>query len=133
MNRSIMDCHPVQAPDQAPLSLDYVPGPKHPPSLDYIPGLGEPEQASLSPHYVPNPEYPEYLVPSDAEAPIEDQPFLDDASPTTLVPGYIADIDSEVDPEGDLKKDPVDYPADGGDDANDESSDNEEVMTFTRL
>ncbi|GKA54753.1 hypothetical protein Tco_0753702 [Tanacetum coccineum] len=37
-------------------SPDYVPGPEHPPSPDY-------------------PEYPEYLVPSDAEAPLEDQPL----------------------------------------------------------
>ncbi|GKF89346.1 hypothetical protein Tco_0263309, partial [Tanacetum coccineum] len=43
-------------------SLDYVPGPEHPPSPIEIP-------------YVPEPEYPEYLVPSEDEAPMEDQPL----------------------------------------------------------
>ncbi|GJW69360.1 putative reverse transcriptase domain-containing protein [Tanacetum coccineum] len=57
----------LEAPKEAPPSLDYVSGPKHPPSPDYVLGPEEPEQASLSPHYVPEPEYPEYLVPSDAE------------------------------------------------------------------
>nr|GEV93237.1 hypothetical protein [Tanacetum cinerariifolium] len=46
--------------------------PEHPPSTDYVPG----------------PEYPEYLVPSDDEASIEDQPLPADASPTALSPGY---------------------------------------------
>ncbi|GJY67333.1 transposon ty3-G gag-pol polyprotein [Tanacetum coccineum] len=55
----------LQAPEQAPASLDYVPGPKDPPFLDYVPGLEELDQAPLSPDYVPELEYPEYLVPSD--------------------------------------------------------------------
>ncbi|GKD02225.1 hypothetical protein Tco_1177199, partial [Tanacetum coccineum] len=83
-------------------------GPEHPPLPDYVPG----------------PEYPEYLIPSDDEAPIEDQPLPSDASPTALSPGYVADSDPEEDPE----EDPADYPADrgdkeeesSGDDANDE-------------
>ncbi|GJU63142.1 hypothetical protein Tco_1244977 [Tanacetum coccineum] len=45
--------------------------------------------------YVPEPEYPEYLVPSDDEAPMEDQPLPADASPIALSPGYVADSDSE--------------------------------------
>ncbi|GKB68687.1 hypothetical protein Tco_0930099, partial [Tanacetum coccineum] len=81
-----------------------------------------PEQAPLSPDYVPEAEYPEYLAPSDAKVPIEDQPLLDDASPTTLSPGYVADSDPEEDPKEDL----ADYPADGGDDADDESSDDDD-------
>ncbi|GJU61862.1 putative reverse transcriptase domain-containing protein [Tanacetum coccineum] len=116
----------LQAPEQAPASLDYVPGPKDPPFLDYVPGLEELDQAPLSPDYVPELEYPEYLVPSDVEASIEDQPLPDDASPTTLSPGYIADSDSEDDPEEDPEEDPADYHADGGDDANDESSDDDD-------
>ncbi|GKF30760.1 hypothetical protein Tco_0100558 [Tanacetum coccineum] len=32
-----------------------------------MPGPEEPEQAPLSLDYVPEPEYPEYLVPSDVE------------------------------------------------------------------
>nr|GEU70203.1 reverse transcriptase domain-containing protein [Tanacetum cinerariifolium] len=50
--------------NQAPPSLDYVPGPEHPPSPNYVPG---PEhQPSLD--YVHGLEYPEYLVPSDDDA-----------------------------------------------------------------
>nr|GEW90931.1 putative reverse transcriptase domain-containing protein [Tanacetum cinerariifolium] len=70
---------------EAPPSLDYMPGPEHPPSPDYLPG---------------------YLVPSDVEAPIENQPLPDDASPTALSPGYV--VDSE--PKEDLEKDPTEYP-----------------------
>ncbi|GKE21305.1 hypothetical protein Tco_1432817, partial [Tanacetum coccineum] len=81
-----------------------------------------PEQAPLSPDYVPEPEYPEYLVPSDAEAHIEDQPLPYDASPTALSPGYIADSDLEENPE----KYPSNYPADRGDDDDDESSDDDD-------
>ncbi|GJY54287.1 hypothetical protein Tco_0445951 [Tanacetum coccineum] len=64
-----------------PPSLDYVPGPEHPPSPVEVP-------------YVPEPEYLEYLVPSDAEAPLEDQPL----------------------PAEDAEEDHADYPADRGDD-----------------
>ncbi|GKD98468.1 hypothetical protein Tco_1382365 [Tanacetum coccineum] len=111
-----------QSPGQALPSLDYVLGPQHPPSPDYLPGSKEPEQAPLSPDYVPDPEYSEYLVPSDAGAPMEEQPLLDDASPIALSPGYIADSDPEEDP----KADPADYLADRGDDADDESSDDDD-------
>ncbi|GJZ59840.1 hypothetical protein Tco_0615656 [Tanacetum coccineum] len=105
-------------------------GPEHPPSPDYVPGPEEPEQAPLSPDYVPKPEYPKYLIPSDAEAPIEDQPLPDDASPTTLSPGYIIDSDHEEDLEDDPKEDLADYPADRGDDDDesyrDDADDDEE-------
>nr|GEX90825.1 hypothetical protein [Tanacetum cinerariifolium]GEX90830.1 hypothetical protein [Tanacetum cinerariifolium] len=57
-----------------------------PPSLDYVSD------------YVPKPKYPEYLAPSDAKTSMEDQPLRDDASPTTLSPGYVADSDPEEDP-----------------------------------
>ncbi|GJW40627.1 putative reverse transcriptase domain-containing protein [Tanacetum coccineum] len=69
----------LEAPKEVPPSPDYMPGPKHPPSPDYMPGLEHPS----SPNYVPELEYPEYLVPSDAEVPIEDQPLPVDALPTT--------------------------------------------------
>nr|GEX51126.1 hypothetical protein [Tanacetum cinerariifolium] len=62
---------------------------------------------------VPGPEYPEYLVPSDDVVPIKDQPLLTDASPTALLPGYVADFDPSKE---DLEEDLADYPADGGDD-----------------
>nr|GEU74194.1 hypothetical protein [Tanacetum cinerariifolium] len=71
-----------------PLSPDYVPGPEHLHSPIEIP-------------YVPDLEYPEYLVPSDAEAPLEDQPLPADASPTSASPGYMADFDPDKDPNED--------------------------------
>ncbi|GJR01466.1 hypothetical protein Tco_0524450 [Tanacetum coccineum] len=54
------------------------------------------------------------MVPSDDEAPIEDQPLSADASPTTLSLGYVADSDPE--------EDPSDYPTDRGDDDDEEES-----------
>nr|GEU46346.1 hypothetical protein [Tanacetum cinerariifolium] len=108
-----------EAPEEAPLSLDYVHGPKHPPSPDYVLGPKLPPLPVYVP-YVPECKYLEYLVPSDVEAPIEDQPQLDDASPTALSSGYVVDSYLEEDP----KKDHVDYPADRGD-GDYESSDDE--------
>ncbi|GKG09293.1 hypothetical protein Tco_0338039 [Tanacetum coccineum] len=76
--------------------------------------------------YVPEPEYPEYLAPSDAEAPLEDQPLPADALPTALLPGYVADSDPDKDPEEDPEEDHGDYPADGGDD-DDEPFDDDNI------
>ncbi|GKG40096.1 hypothetical protein Tco_0466873, partial [Tanacetum coccineum] len=87
---------PIQPVD--PPSPDYVPGPKHPPSPIEIP-------------FIPEPEYPEYLVPSEDEAPMKDQPLPADASPVALSPGYVPDSD----PEEDSEEEHADYPADGGD------------------
>ncbi|GJR68750.1 hypothetical protein Tco_0014815 [Tanacetum coccineum] len=94
-------------------SLDYVPGPEHRPSPVEVP-------------YVPKPEYPEYLVPSDDEAPIDDQPLPANASPVALSPGYVADSDPEEDLEEEPKEDHVDYPADGGDDDDEPSDDDDD-------
>ncbi|GKE30187.1 hypothetical protein Tco_1445571 [Tanacetum coccineum] len=105
----------------APPSPDYVPRPEHPPSLDYVFGPENPPSLVEVP-YVPEPEYPEYLVPSDDEAPIEDQPLPVDASPTALSPGYVADSDPKEDPE----EDHADYPADGGDDDDEPSDDDDD-------
>ncbi|GJU64404.1 hypothetical protein Tco_1246239 [Tanacetum coccineum] len=98
----------------APPSLDYVPGPEHPPSPDYMPG---PEHlpSPVEVPYVPEPEYPEYLVPSNVEAPLEDQPLPTDASPTALSPSYMANSDLDEDPEEDPEEDHTDYPVDRGD------------------
>ncbi|GJY94074.1 hypothetical protein Tco_0510435 [Tanacetum coccineum] len=79
----------------APPSPDYVPGLEHPPSPDYVAGPEHPPSPVEVP-YVPEPEYPEYLAPSDAEAPLEDQPLPADALPTALSPGYVADCRSFV-------------------------------------
>nr|GEV02973.1 hypothetical protein [Tanacetum cinerariifolium] len=104
---------------EVPVGFDEEP--KAPPSSDY-----EPEQEPLSPNYVHEPEYPKYLVPSDTEAPMEDQPLPDDASPTALSPGYVVDSDSREDPEEDPEEDPVGYPTDRGDNDDDESSDKDD-------
>nr|GFC05804.1 hypothetical protein [Tanacetum cinerariifolium] len=56
---------------------------------------------------------------------IYDQPLPDDASPTALSLGYIADSDLEEDPEDAPEEDPVDYHADRGDD-DDELSDDDD-------
>nr|GEV66386.1 putative reverse transcriptase domain-containing protein [Tanacetum cinerariifolium] len=74
-------------PDNPP-SPDYVPDPEHPPSPVEIP-------------YVPNPEYHEYLVPSDANAPLKDQPLPVDASPTVASPRYVDGDDEPSDDDDD--------------------------------
>ncbi|GJU80468.1 hypothetical protein Tco_1282833 [Tanacetum coccineum] len=84
-----------------------MPGLEHPPSPDYVHG----------------PEYLEYLVPSDDEVPIEDQPLPADVSPTALSLGYVADSDPL---EEDSKEDPAEYPTNGGDNNNDDDDDEEE-------
>ncbi|GJW12189.1 hypothetical protein Tco_1578016 [Tanacetum coccineum] len=99
-------------------------GPEHPPSPDYVPGPEHPYSLVEVP-YVPEPEYPEYLVPANAEAPLENQPLPADALPTTLSPGYVADSDPDENPEEDPEEDHADYPADEGDD-DDESSDDDD-------
>ncbi|GJU22182.1 hypothetical protein Tco_1155524 [Tanacetum coccineum] len=91
----------------APTSQDYVPGPKHPPSPIEVP-------------YVPEPEYPKYLVPSDAEVPLEDQPLPADASPTALSPGYVADSDPNEDPKEDPEEDHDEEPFEDEDDDEEE-------------
>ncbi|GKE98729.1 hypothetical protein Tco_0022080 [Tanacetum coccineum] len=97
----------------ASLYLDYVSGPEHPPS---------PVEVS----YVPKPEYPEYLVPSDDEAPMEDQPLPVDASLVALSPGYVADFDLEEDPKEDFEEDHAYYLSDRGDDDYEPSDDDDD-------
>ncbi|GJX45694.1 putative reverse transcriptase domain-containing protein [Tanacetum coccineum] len=105
-----------------PPSPDYVPGPEYPSSPDYVPGPEHPPSPIEIP-YVPEPEYPEYLVPSEDEAPMEDQPLPADASPVALSPGYVPDSDPEEDPEEDSEEEHADYPADGGDGDDEPSGD----------
>nr|GEV54920.1 putative reverse transcriptase domain-containing protein [Tanacetum cinerariifolium] len=112
----------------APPYPDYVPGPDHPPSLDYVPSPKNPPSSVEIPH-VPEPEYPEYLVPSDAEAPLEDQPLPVDASPSAASPGYVADSNPDEDLEEDHEDDHADYPAnrgDGDDEPCNDGDDNDE-------
>nr|GEY18294.1 hypothetical protein [Tanacetum cinerariifolium] len=74
----------------------------------------------------------------ELEAPMEDQPLPADASPTAILPGYVADSNPEEDEE-DLEEDPTDYLADGGDNDDNESSDDDnddddvEKMRRTRM
>ncbi|GJT21312.1 hypothetical protein Tco_0891249 [Tanacetum coccineum] len=113
----------------APPSPNYVPGPEHPPSPDYVPGPKHPPSPAEIP-YIPEPEYPEYVVPSEDEVPMEDQPLPADASPAALSPGYVPNSD----PEKDFEEEHADYPADGGDgddepsddDSNDDTDDDDE-------
>ncbi|GJW81003.1 hypothetical protein Tco_0144978 [Tanacetum coccineum] len=53
------------------------------------------------------------------------RPFLANASPTALSPGYIANFDPEEDEE-DPEEDPANHPVDGGDNDDNESSDDDE-------
>nr|GEV57611.1 hypothetical protein [Tanacetum cinerariifolium] len=114
-------------------SLDYVPRPEHPTSPDYVPSLENPPSPVDVP-YIHVPEHPEYLVPSEDEAPIEDQPLPTDASPTTLSPGYVADYDLDEDPEKNHEEDHADYLVNGrdgddepfNDDDDDDTDDDEE-------
>ncbi|GKA81617.1 reverse transcriptase domain-containing protein [Tanacetum coccineum] len=98
----------------APPSPDYVPGHEHPPSPVEVP-------------YIPEPKYPEYLVPSDDEVRMEDQPLPTDASPVALSPGYVADSNPEEDPKEDSKEDHADYPAGGGDDDEEPTDDDDDT------
>ncbi|GJT61651.1 putative reverse transcriptase domain-containing protein [Tanacetum coccineum] len=119
----------------APPSPDYVPGPEHPPSPDYVPDLEHPPSPDYMPGpehppspvevpYVLEPEYPKYLVPSNAEEPLEDQPLPTDASPNAYVTAS-ADSDPDEDPDEDPEEDHTDYPADGGG-GDDEPSDDDD-------
>ncbi|GJT32604.1 putative reverse transcriptase domain-containing protein [Tanacetum coccineum] len=49
--------------------------------------------------------YPEYLAPSNAEVPLEDEPLPVDASPTALSLGYVADSNPDKHPAEDPEKD----------------------------
>ncbi|GKG19621.1 hypothetical protein Tco_0376720, partial [Tanacetum coccineum] len=50
------------------------------------------EQAPPSLDYVPGTEYPKYLAPANDEIIVEDQPYADYASPTALSPRYVTEI-----------------------------------------
>nr|GEZ00418.1 hypothetical protein [Tanacetum cinerariifolium] len=65
-------------------------------------------------------------------APIEDQPIPDDASPTTLSPSYVADLDPKEDPMEDLAEYPADERDDDDDDEEEEGED-EEKAAMIRL
>ncbi|GKC69911.1 hypothetical protein Tco_1115794, partial [Tanacetum coccineum] len=95
-----------QSPEQAPPLPSYVPSLEHPPSLDYV----------------PVPDYPEYLIPSDDEIPVEDQPLPVDALPTAPSSGYVANSDPKEDPKEDL----ADYPDEEEEEESSEDDDEDE-------
>ncbi|GKC63832.1 hypothetical protein Tco_1096430 [Tanacetum coccineum] len=94
-----------------------------PPSSDYMPGPEEPEQAPLSLEFVPEPVYLEFMPPEDEVFPAEEQPLPAAVSPIAASPGYIIDSHPEEDkedPEEVPGEDPINYPADEGDDDDDD-------------
>ncbi|GJR00855.1 putative reverse transcriptase domain-containing protein [Tanacetum coccineum] len=94
-------------------------GQAHPLSPAYVPI----ELDEHVPVYVLEPEHLEYHAPSDDDIQVEDQPYVDDASPTTESPGYIADSDSM---EEDTNADSIDYPDEPEDGGEDDDKDPEE-------
>nr|GFA59210.1 hypothetical protein [Tanacetum cinerariifolium] len=117
----------VQLVMKALPSPDYIPGPEAPPSPDYIP---RPE-APGSPDYIPGPEYLEYLPPANDVLPVEKQPLPAAVSPTAESPGYITDLEYEMEPEeedGDDEKsegDSSEYLTSRGDDDGDDLSEDD--------
>ncbi|GJU01045.1 hypothetical protein Tco_1111383 [Tanacetum coccineum] len=116
----------------------YQQGQAHPLSPAYVPDPIELDEHV--PVYVLEPEHPEYHAPSDDDIQVEDQPYADDASPTTESPGHIVDSESmeedsihypdepeddDEDSEEDPEKDHTDYPA-NGEDGDDEPSDDDD-------
>nr|GEV34532.1 hypothetical protein [Tanacetum cinerariifolium] len=67
----------------------------------------------------------QYASDEELEAPMEDQPLPADASPTALLPGYIADSNLEEDEE-DPEEDPADYPVNGGHNDDNKSFDDDD-------
>nr|GEW17892.1 hypothetical protein [Tanacetum cinerariifolium] len=90
-------------------------------SPPYVPNTMELDK--YVPVYVLEPEHPKYHAPSNDDIQVEDQLYVDDASPTTELRGYIVDSDSlEEDPEEDHSEehDPEDDDEDPKEDLNKE-------------
>ncbi|GJV97050.1 putative reverse transcriptase domain-containing protein [Tanacetum coccineum] len=96
-------------------------GQAHPLSPAYVPDPIELDEHV--PVYVPEPEHPEYHAPSENNIQVKDQPYADDASPTTESPGYIANSDMM---EEDTDEDSIDYPDKPEDGKEDDDKDPEE-------
>ncbi|GKG07687.1 hypothetical protein Tco_0330656 [Tanacetum coccineum] len=75
------------------------------------------------PLYAPKPEHPEHHVPSDDDSQTKDQPYAEDALPTTESPRYIDDSEPI---EDDTDADSIDYPDEQGTNDEDEDEDPEE-------
>ncbi|GKA58599.1 hypothetical protein Tco_0757787 [Tanacetum coccineum] len=94
-----------------------------PPSPDYVSGLEEPEQAPPSPDYVPGPEH------ADDEILAEDQPYVEDASPTAQSPDYVSESDPEAGDDGDDEDGPSEDD-DDDDDVDIETDEDEEEEEY---
>ncbi|GJX77476.1 hypothetical protein Tco_0324287 [Tanacetum coccineum] len=99
-------------------------GHAHPSSPAYVPDPMELDEHV--PVYVPELEHPEYHAPSDDDIQVEDQPYVDDASPTAESPKYIVDSDSM---EEDTDADSIDYPDEPEDGEEDDDEDPEEDLS----
>nr|GEW32918.1 hypothetical protein [Tanacetum cinerariifolium] len=105
-----------------PSSLDYVPGPEHPPSPVYVL------------EFVLEHVYLEFMPPEDDVLPDQEQPLPAAVSPTSNSPGYISEFDLKEDPkedpkedDEDLEDDPADYPTNRDDDDVEEESSRDDV------
>ncbi|GJR01732.1 hypothetical protein Tco_0524716 [Tanacetum coccineum] len=110
-----------EIPDMDPYEEVTQQGQAHPLSPAYVPDPMELDEHVLL--YDQELEQAEHHVPSDDDSQAEDQPYVEDASPTAESPGYIADSDSM---EDDTDTDPIDYPDKPGTDDEDEDEDPEE-------
>ncbi|GKD91075.1 hypothetical protein Tco_1366582, partial [Tanacetum coccineum] len=70
-------------------------GQTHPLSPAYVPDPMELDAHVLV--YVPKPEHPKYHAPSDEDIQVEDQPYVDDASPTAESPGEEHELEDDDD------------------------------------
>ncbi|GJV28774.1 hypothetical protein Tco_1385222 [Tanacetum coccineum] len=103
-------------------------GQAHPLLPAYVPDPMELDEHV--PVYVPEPKHPEYHAPSDDDIQVEDQPYVNDASPTAESPGYIADLDStEEDDDEDPEEDPNEEHEPEDDDDDDDTDDEDEEPT----
>ncbi|GKE70415.1 hypothetical protein Tco_1528487, partial [Tanacetum coccineum] len=103
-------------------------GQAHPLSPAYVPDLIELDEHV--PLYAPEPEHLEHHVPSDDDSQAEDQPYVEDTSPTAESTRYIADSDPM---EDDTDTDSIDYhdePEDEGAKEDESSEDSDETEPF---
>nr|GFA75851.1 reverse transcriptase zinc-binding domain-containing protein [Tanacetum cinerariifolium] len=103
-----------------------------PPSPDYVPSLEH--LPSPAPEFVLKNVYPEFMPLEDDVLPAKEQPLHAAVSPTADSPRYILESDLEnglgEDPEEDNedpKEDPADYPTDREDDSEEEESSGEDA------
>ncbi|GKA41332.1 hypothetical protein Tco_0733925 [Tanacetum coccineum] len=114
----------IKIPDMDPYEEVAQQGQAHPLSLAYVPDPMELDEHV--PLYAPKPEHLEYHIQSDDDSQAEDQPYAEDASPTTESPRYIADSEPM---EDDTDADSINYPDEPGTDDEDKDEDPEEDLS----